>query len=51
MTVPRSRRIVAGCAIAIAVTGSSGCAWQGLNSLPLPGTAGGGNYAFTIHAQ
>ena len=51
MTVPRSRRIVAGCAIAIAVTGSSGCAWQGLNSLPLPGTAGGGNDAFTIQAQ
>jgi phospholipid/cholesterol/gamma-HCH transport system substrate-binding protein len=51
MTVPRSRRIAAGCAIAIAVTGSSGCAWQGLNSLPLPGTAGGGNDAFTIQAQ
>lgn len=51
MTVPRSRRIVAGCAIAIAVTGSSGCAWQGLNSLPLPGTAGDGNDAFTIQAQ
>lgn len=51
MTVPRSRRIVAGCAIAIAVTGSSGCAWQGLNSLPLPGTAGGGSDAFTIQAQ
>jgi phospholipid/cholesterol/gamma-HCH transport system substrate-binding protein len=51
MTVPRSRRIVAGCAIAIAVTGSSGCAWQGLNSLPLPGTAGGGAGAFTIQAQ
>lgn len=51
MTVPRSRRVVAGCAIAIAMTGSSGCAWQGLNSLPLPGTAGGGTGAFTIQAQ
>ncbi|CAA0129889.1 Lipoprotein LprN [Mycolicibacterium vanbaalenii] len=30
---------------------ASGCGWQGLNSLPLPGTEGGGNGAFTIQAQ
>ena len=30
----------------------SGCGdWRGLNSLPLPGTAGGGAGAFTIQAQ
>jgi phospholipid/cholesterol/gamma-HCH transport system substrate-binding protein len=29
----------------------SGCNWHGLNSLPLPGTQGGGTDAFTVHAQ
>jgi phospholipid/cholesterol/gamma-HCH transport system substrate-binding protein len=29
----------------------SGCSWKGLNSLPLPGTAGNGDGAFTIQAQ
>jgi phospholipid/cholesterol/gamma-HCH transport system substrate-binding protein len=29
----------------------SGCAWRGLNSLPLPGTKGGGPGSFTIQAQ
>ncbi len=29
----------------------SGCSWQGLNSLPLPGTQGKGSGAFTIQAQ
>lgn len=28
-----------------------GCQWQGLNSLPLPGTQGGGAGAYTIQAQ
>lgn len=28
-----------------------GCQWRGLNSLPLPGTAGGGPGAYTISAQ
>lgn len=30
---------------------ASGCGWQGLNSLPLPGTAGGGPGSYTIQAQ
>lgn len=29
----------------------SGCGWQGVNSLPLPGTAGRGPGSFTIQAQ
>jgi phospholipid/cholesterol/gamma-HCH transport system substrate-binding protein len=29
----------------------SGCAWRGLNSLRLPGTAGGGAGAFVVQAQ
>jgi phospholipid/cholesterol/gamma-HCH transport system substrate-binding protein len=36
---------------AVAVTLLSGCGWRGLNSLPLPGSAGGGPGAFTIQAQ
>lgn len=28
-----------------------GCEWRGLNSLPLPGTAGGGDGSYTIQAQ
>ncbi len=33
----------------LAVT--SGCAWRGLNSMPLPGTAGRGPGSYTIQAQ
>ncbi|WP_304441430.1 MCE family protein [Mycobacterium sp. 852002-51971_SCH5477799-a] len=35
----------------LAVVTVSGCAWHGLNSLPLPGTAGGGPGSFEIKAQ
>ena len=51
MTLQRLSRTAAGVAIAVAVAGSSGCGWRGLNSLPLPGTAGGGPGAFTIKAE
>ena len=34
-----------------AVTFLSGCGWQGLNSLPLPGTRGSGPDAFSVQAQ
>jgi phospholipid/cholesterol/gamma-HCH transport system substrate-binding protein len=37
--------------VLVAVCGLAGCGWQGLNSLPLPGTAGGGTGSFTIQAQ
>jgi phospholipid/cholesterol/gamma-HCH transport system substrate-binding protein len=41
-------------AVALALVGVaalSGCGWHGLNTLPLPGTAGGGPGSFTIQAQ
>jgi len=37
--------------VALVATVLSGCAWRGLNSLPLPGTEGRGAGAFEIQAQ
>ncbi len=37
--------------LAVLAVGLAGCGWRGLNSLPLPGTAGGGPGSFTIQAQ
>ncbi len=52
MSIARLRRTAAGIAlVAAAVATSSGCGWHGLNTLPLPGTAGGGPGAFTVQAQ
>jgi phospholipid/cholesterol/gamma-HCH transport system substrate-binding protein len=51
MRIPRLRTNAAGMAVAVALLASSGCGWHGLNSLPLPGTAGGGPSAFTIQAE
>jgi phospholipid/cholesterol/gamma-HCH transport system substrate-binding protein len=55
MIVTRRRRtqarILAGVLVAVAVTALSGCGWRGLNSIPLPGTAGGGPGSYTIQAQ
>jgi phospholipid/cholesterol/gamma-HCH transport system substrate-binding protein len=49
---PTSRRTTAVVLVgAVAVMLLSGCGWRGLNSLPLPGSAGGGPGAFTIQAQ
>lgn len=49
MNAHRLRRTIA---VAVAVlAGCSGCNWQGLNTLPLPGTAGNGPGAYTIEAQ
>jgi len=38
-------------ALILASTSLSGCGWRGLNSLPLPGTAGRGPGSFTVQAQ
>ena len=47
-----SRRIaVAALAFVLTAVMVAGCGWRGLNSLPLPGTEGGGSGAFTIQAQ
>ncbi|MFN6552249.1 MCE family protein [Mycolicibacterium septicum] len=42
---------VAAVASLAVIAGLTGCDWRGLNSLPLPGTAGGGPGAFTVQAQ
>lgn len=47
----RARRGGAALLAALAVAGLAGCGWRGLNSVALPGTAGRGPGAFTIHAQ
>jgi phospholipid/cholesterol/gamma-HCH transport system substrate-binding protein len=51
VTFQRLRRTATGVVITVAAGASSGCGWHGLNSLPLPGTAGGGLGAFTIRAE
>lgn len=38
-------------ALAVTAAGLSGCGWRGLNSLPLPGTEGGGPGSYVIQAQ
>lgn len=45
------RRAAAVAVAATLVFTSSGCGWQGLNSLPLPGTEGNGPGSFEIRAQ
>jgi phospholipid/cholesterol/gamma-HCH transport system substrate-binding protein len=37
--------------VGVLVSALSGCGWQGLNSLPLPGTAGQGQGSFLVTAQ
>jgi phospholipid/cholesterol/gamma-HCH transport system substrate-binding protein len=47
-----TRRLAAAVIGLVVVTaGLSGCGWRGLNSLPLPGTQGGGPASFSITAQ
>jgi phospholipid/cholesterol/gamma-HCH transport system substrate-binding protein len=45
------RRLLASLAVILSVAAAPGCQWRGLNSIPLPGTKGGGQGAFTIQAQ
>ena len=52
MTAALSRHRAVGLAmILVATTWLSGCGWRGLNSLPLPGTKGGGPGSYEIQAQ
>jgi phospholipid/cholesterol/gamma-HCH transport system substrate-binding protein len=45
------RRMAAGLLVVFAASGLSGCGWRGLNSIPLPGTEGGGPGSYTVQAQ
>ncbi|KRD05724.1 mammalian cell entry protein [Mycobacterium sp. Root265] len=49
MTGSHRVRVVAAAAAACAVL--AGCEWQGVNSLPLPGTAGKGPGSYSVQAQ
>jgi phospholipid/cholesterol/gamma-HCH transport system substrate-binding protein len=52
MTGIFGRRAAKGLAVlAVTAVGLAGCGWRGLNSLPLPGTEGGGLGSFVIQAQ
>jgi len=52
MTGIFGRRAAMGLAVlAVTAVGLAGCGWRGLNSLPLPGTEGGGPGSFAIQAQ
>lgn len=46
----KRNRVIAG-VLAVPAAVLTGCGWHGLNSLPLPGTAGRGPDAYTIQAQ
>jgi phospholipid/cholesterol/gamma-HCH transport system substrate-binding protein len=45
------RRVAVGLLVVFAASGLSGCGWRGLNSIPLPGTEGGGPGSYTVQAQ
>ncbi|MGC4987973.1 MCE family protein [Nocardia salmonicida] len=48
----RRQRILAGLAVGVAVTlGATGCQWDGLNSLPMPGSEGRGPGSYTVRIQ
>jgi len=51
MRLPDTKRVTRWMLVCVFVAGSSGCGWRGLNSLPLPGTEGGGPGSYTIQAQ
>ena len=47
----RQRVCAVGFLAVLTITGLAGCGWRGLNSVPLPGTAGHGPGSFTVQAQ
>lgn len=47
----RQRRGAVAVLMALTALMTSGCGWQGLNSLPLPGTAGHGPGSYVVRAQ
>jgi phospholipid/cholesterol/gamma-HCH transport system substrate-binding protein len=51
MTANRLARSVIGALAVLTTVTTAGCGWHGLNSLPLPGTAGGGPGSYVVQAQ
>jgi phospholipid/cholesterol/gamma-HCH transport system substrate-binding protein len=51
VTTNRWVRVTALLMALAAATGLSGCGWRGVNSLPLPGTQGGGPGSYLIQAE
>jgi phospholipid/cholesterol/gamma-HCH transport system substrate-binding protein len=51
MIRPQRSRIVGAVAVAVVLAATPGCQWGGVNSLPLPGTAGRGPGSYEIQAQ
>jgi phospholipid/cholesterol/gamma-HCH transport system substrate-binding protein len=51
MTPHFLKRAAAGAVTLLVLITLSGCGWRGLNTLPLPGTAGGGPGSYTIQAE
>jgi phospholipid/cholesterol/gamma-HCH transport system substrate-binding protein len=51
MRIGCGRRAAVGVMSVLVVAAMAGCGWHGLNSLPLPGTQGGGAGSFTVKAQ
>lgn len=48
----RPQRMLAGLAVGVAVTlGATGCQWDGLNSLPMPGSEGSAPGSYTVRIQ
>lgn len=47
----RCRRWAGAAALLAIAAGATGCEWRGLNSLPMPGTEGGGPGSYVIQAQ
>lgn len=48
---PAGRRLIAAVAIAAAAATVTGCEWGGLNSIPMPGTAGRGDDAWQVQIR
>lgn len=45
------RRLISTAVAAVVLATATGCEWRGLNSLRLPGTAGGGDGSYTVQVQ
>lgn len=48
---PRRRTAIVAVVLLAVAAGLSGCGWRGVNTLPLPGTEGGGPGAYKVQAQ